>query len=141
MKTYEGKIKELPENGIFVFGSNTEGRHGAGAAKTAKDKFGAIYGQASLLQGKSYAIITKDLNRKIHPSVSVDKIKIQVLMLYLFAEQNKDLDFYIAYSGQGRNLNGYTPKEMTKMFFSKAFEIPDNIIFEEKFLELWQKES
>jgi hypothetical protein len=42
----------LPENNVvFVFGSNTEGRHGAGAAKVAKDKFGAKYGQAKGMQG------------------------------------------------------------------------------------------
>jgi hypothetical protein len=36
---------EPDENTIFVFGSNPEGRHGSGAAKVAKDKFGAVYGQ------------------------------------------------------------------------------------------------
>lgn len=62
---YKGIITELPENGIFVFGSNTQGRHGKGAALLAKNKFGAIYGQAKGLQGQSYAIITKDLTKKL----------------------------------------------------------------------------
>ena len=47
---------------IFVFGSNTEGRHGAGAALYARQHHGAIYGQARGLQGNSYAIVTKDLS-------------------------------------------------------------------------------
>lgn len=43
-KFYIGNI--TPEtNTIFVFGSNPEGRHGAGAAKVARNQFGAIYGQ------------------------------------------------------------------------------------------------
>ena len=41
-KFYIGNI--TPDaNTIFVFGSNTEGRHGAGAAKVAREQFGAIY--------------------------------------------------------------------------------------------------
>lgn len=59
---YSGNVTP-GDNVIFVFGSNTEGRHGAGAAKVAKDDFGAIYGQAEGLQGNAYAIITKDLNK------------------------------------------------------------------------------
>ena len=58
-------IKELKENEIFVFGSNRQGRHGKGAALTARNKFGAIYGQSEGLQGQSYAIITKELRKDI----------------------------------------------------------------------------
>ena len=50
IKTYTGIIEKLEPNQIFVFGSNTEGRHGKGAAKIARDKFGAIYGQAEGLR-------------------------------------------------------------------------------------------
>ena len=57
---YEGNIKPEP-NTIFVFGSNPEGRHGAGAAKVAREQFGAIYGQGEGLQGNAYALPTKDL--------------------------------------------------------------------------------
>ena len=59
---YTGNI--TPEaNTIFVFGSNPEGKHGAGAARTAVDKFGAKYGQGEGLQGNAYALPTKDLNK------------------------------------------------------------------------------
>jgi hypothetical protein len=58
MKTYQGVITSLPLNGIFVYGANTEGRHGMGAAKVAREKFGAIYGKTGL-QGQSYGIIIK----------------------------------------------------------------------------------
>jgi hypothetical protein len=43
-KTYSGMITELEPNQIFVFGSNTQGRHGKGAALMARYKFGAVYG-------------------------------------------------------------------------------------------------
>ena len=38
-------ITELKSNEVFVFGSNLAGIHGAGAAKLAYEKFGAIKGQ------------------------------------------------------------------------------------------------
>lgn len=44
---------------IFVFGSNSAGRHGRGAALTAMRRHGAIYGQPVGLQGRSYGIPTK----------------------------------------------------------------------------------
>jgi hypothetical protein len=53
----------LPQNGeIWVFGSNLAGIHGAGAAKVAIDKFGAVWGEGLGLTGKCYAIPTKDAN-------------------------------------------------------------------------------
>jgi hypothetical protein len=35
-KTYSGMITELEPNQVFVFGSNTQGRHGKGAALMAR---------------------------------------------------------------------------------------------------------
>lgn len=57
---YTGNI-EPEENTIFVFGSNPEGIHGAGAARVALLKFGAEYGVGEGLTGNSYALPTKDL--------------------------------------------------------------------------------
>jgi hypothetical protein len=132
-KTYQGVITSLPSNGIFVYGANTEGRHGMGAAKVAREKFGAIYGKTGL-QGQSYGIITKDLGATSHPSVSVDAITKQILDLYKFARTRPDLEFYVAYSGRGKNLNGYTPEQMAGMFMH--FPVPNNIVFEEEFYKL-----
>ena len=50
---------------IFVFGSNLAGRHGKGGALTARVHHGAVYGQGEGLQGRSYAIPTKDLDLRI----------------------------------------------------------------------------
>lgn len=132
-KTYQGVIISLPPNGIFVYGANTEGRHGLGAAKVAREKFGAIYGKTGL-QGQSYGIITKDLRATSHPSVSIEAITKQIGDLYRFAETRQDLEFYVAYSGKGKNLNNYTPREMADMFAS--FPIPNNMVFEEEFSKL-----
>jgi hypothetical protein len=134
MKTYKGLITQLDDNSIFVFGSNTQGRHGKGAALIARQKFGAIYGQSVGIQGNSYAICTKDLTKSVHPSVSTRDIIGQITLLYSFAKAMPRLTFYVAYSGQGVNLNGYTPLEMANMFGHK--DIPDNVIFEEYFSKI-----
>ena len=51
-------IQSLKPNEIFVFGSNLSGWHGGGAARTAHEQFGAIWGTSSGPQGQCYAIPT-----------------------------------------------------------------------------------
>lgn len=141
MKTYQDKIKILNSNQIFVFGSNTQGRHGKGAALYALKYFGAKYGQAEGLQGQSYAIITKDLTvpkNKQYRSRTKEQIKEQISKLYKFAKENPDKEFLVVYSGTGQNLNGYYPHEMAQMFALE--QIPENIVFEEHFARLVQIE-
>lgn len=134
MKTYTGFIKELKENQIFVFGSNTQGRHGKGTAKLCLDKYGAIYGQASGLQGRSYGLVTTDLTTYKFPSRSPSEILEEIKKLYRFAELHPDLDFLIAYTADGHNLCGYTSNQLANLF--SALPIPENIVFEDKFASL-----
>lgn len=134
-KTYTGNITKLEDNQVFVFGSNTQGRHGKGAALWALNNAGAIYGQAKGLQGQSYAIITKDLTKKVHPSISFSIINQQIRELYNLARANPHKEFFIAYRGNSINLNSYTSEEMKRMFIFDL-EVPDNIIFEKEFSEL-----
>ena len=134
-KTYTGVLNELPENGIFVFGANTEGRHGLGAAKVAREKFGAVYGRTGLIN-KSYGIITKDLTKKIHPSVGRETIVDQIEQLYTLALITPERDYYVAYNGKGKNLNAYSSQEMADMFKEAMYVIPENIIFEIEFSKL-----
>ena len=131
-KTYKGLIHSLPQNGIFVFGSNTEGRHGAGTAKIAVDKYGAKYGQARGLQGRSYGLITTNLRARIQPGVTKEAIISEIKILYAVAEQNPDLEFYVTHNNLGRNLCHYTNLQMAEMYGASNF-IPSNIIFEEGF--------
>ncbi len=139
MKTYKGKIinNSLPENAIYVFGSNTQGRHGKGSALTAKLYFGAIYGQPRGIQGRSYAIVTKNLQRLTHPSIPEGIIIEQIKDFYIYATLHSNNEFYIAYTGHGKNLSGYTNQEMAEFFNMWGINgIPSNIIFEEDFAKL-----
>lgn len=136
MKTYKGLItkrQQIPDNGTFVFGSNTEGRHGKGAALVAFYHFGAVYGNPSGPQGRSYAIVTKNLRAKVHPSIPQVYIEIQIKHLYTYARDHKDKLFYVAY-GIGKNLNAYSPQEMANMFSCE--EIPENMVFNKEFAQL-----
>lgn len=134
---YEGNI-ELEPNTIFVFGSNPEGRHGAGAAKIARKQFGAIYGQGEGLQGNAYALPTKDLRvkkNKGYKSISPEKIIDSIKKLYETAKQNSDKQFKVAYRNTTKkSLNGYTGLEMIEMF-NAAGTIPSNVIFSKEWFD------
>ena len=133
-KTYSGFIHYMNKDQIFVFGSNTQGRHGKGAALTARLRFGAIYGNPEGIQGKSFAIITKDLTKKTHPSRSIAQIISQINKLYEYATLHPDKEFIIAYKCGNNNLNAYSSHDMAKMFASR--DIPSNIVFDKFFYEL-----
>ena len=134
MRTYKGDITELKYKQVLVITTNTQGRHGRGNALLGMKIGGAIYGRAKGPQGKCYGIITKDLTKRIHPSISKEYIIEQIGEFYEFAKKYWDLEFLVPYKGTGTNLNAYTPSEMADMF--SKFEIPENIIFEEEFAKL-----
>ena len=70
IKYYKNLITKLESNEVFVFGSNLQGYHGAGAAKFASYKGWAIrYTGEGLMKGPngySYALPTVDFHSKIH---------------------------------------------------------------------------
>lgn len=136
MKFYSGDI--LPEEDtIFVFGSNPEGRHGAGSARVAKERFGAIYGNGEGLQGNSYALPTKDLRIPGTRSISQTDIIRNIEKLYDVARSMPEKNFKIAYRTKynEKSLNGYTGKEMVDMFTIKP--VPNNIYFSEEWHQIF----
>jgi hypothetical protein len=105
------KIISLNENKVFVFGSNLSGKHGKGAAKTAMYKFGAKWGQAAGLQGKSYGIPTKDYNMNV---LSIPEIEHHVRKFISFAKKNPQLTFFVTEVGCG--LSRFSPKQIAPLF-------------------------
>lgn len=110
---------------IFVFGSNLAGRHGAGAAKHALMHHGAILFQGTGIQGRSYAIPTKDARIRTLP---LDQIKLHVKRFIAFAEIHPELTFYVTPIGCG--LAGYKRSQIEPMFEG----MPDNC----RFAETWE---
>lgn len=100
---------------IFVFGSNLVGAHGAGAALTARNHHGAIYGVGVGMTGNSYAIPTKST-----PQVT---LPIKVVKLYVdqfidvagyYSVHSPDITFQITRIGCG--LAGFTDAQIAPLF-------------------------
>ena len=113
MRVTPKHIVKLDKNEVMVFGANTQGRHGKGAALTARNKFGAIYGQSKGLQGQSYAIVTKEL-RKDYDPVTLDEIKQGIDNFIIFTKENTHLTFYVV--ELGCNLAYFTVEEIAPLF-------------------------
>lgn len=96
---------------IFVFGSNLAGRHGKGAALTARIHHGAIYGQENGRQGNSYAIPTKDVYLR---SLPLDTIKFYVDVFLEYARNNPEESFFVTRIGCG--LAGYSDEDISPLF-------------------------
>ena len=137
------KIDQLEPNQVFVFGSNPEGRHGLGAAKTAL-RWGAKYGKGRGLAGRTYALVTKNLKagyREVASgityskagatSVSLQQIRENIRELYVVAQANPQRDFLVCYQNSSKNLNGYTPQDMLGCFMS--LPMPSNVLLHDSF--------
>lgn len=121
-------ISEIKHNEIFVFGSNLKGIHGAGAAKLAYKKFGAILGKGAGLMGQSYGIPTKEDPWKTLPLVTIAKF---VEVFLYFALEDKLHIFLITQIGCG--YAGYSPNDIAPMF--KQAQNKSNIYLPQKFIQ------
>ena len=120
-------ITHLEPNEIFVFGSNLQGYHGAGAARMALDKFGAVWGQGVGLQGQSYAIPTME--------GGVETIKPYVDEFIEFAKKHHEYQFLLTLVGCG--IAGFTYEEIGPLF-GEALKL-ENVIFPKAFIDVYEK--
>ena len=104
-------ITDLKPNEVFVFGSNEAGVHGAGAARTAVQKFGAVWKCGVGHYGQTYAIPTKDFNIEVLP---LDSIKEYVDEFLIYVENNPELTFLVTKIGTG--FSGYLNSDIAPMF-------------------------
>ena len=109
-------------SGIFVFGSNLAGRHGAGAAKAAYENglctYGVGRGPCSGPKGFSYALPTKDKSMK---PLSVLMLKFMVDEFIQFASQYADVDFLLTKIGTG--LAGFKEEDVAKLFAAAGHNV------------------
>lgn len=111
----------LPSEGdIFVFGSNLAGRHGKGAALVDKQRFGAVYGQARGLQGRSYGIPTKDGRpgtpdlRDVRSTRALADIATDVQTFIRFAQDHPEMRFFV--SRLGCSLAAHEDEDIAPLF-------------------------
>lgn len=119
-RTSPWMIVQLKPNEVFVFGSNVNGYHGGGAALTALQKFGAIWGQGEGLQGQSYGIPTME---------GIDSMKAAIERFILFAKEHCELIFLVTPIGCG--IAGYKPEKVAP-FFRSAIDL-ENVYLPESF--------
>jgi len=129
MRITPDNIEFLEPNEVFVFGSNEAGIHGAGAAKTALDKFGAVLGQGFGPQGQSFAIPTK--NWKVS-TLSIIFIQQYVVRFLMYADYHPELKFYVTEIGCG--LAGYEPEDIAWMF--REVMEDENIYLPQRFIDI-----
>lgn len=101
-------IKSLQPNEVFVVGSNINGQYCSGAARTAYEHFGAVWGKGVGKQGSSYAI----------PIMHVD---MKLLCLYVddfidYASTHPYLMFLVMRVGCG--IAGYKDYQIAPLFVS-----------------------
>lgn len=125
MRTTPENITFLPENHIFVFGSNILGYHIGGAAKTAV-QWGAVHGVGFGRQGRTYAIPTIDT---IGKTMAPYKIKVFVTEFIEFAKLFPEFNFLVTEIGCG--IARMTP-DIIALLFIDAITIP-NVCLPERF--------
>ena len=105
-------ITSLDKNDIFVFGSNLDGMHFGGAARTAVLRFGAELGQGEGIQGQSYAIPTMQ--------GGVDTIRPYVDRFIDLAYEWDENTFWVTRIGCG--IAGFKDEEIAPLF-DRAFDL------------------
>jgi O-acetyl-ADP-ribose deacetylase (regulator of RNase III) len=116
-----GRITHLNENEVFVFGSNLGGMHGGGAARTAYENFGAVWGEGVGHFGKTYAIPTMQ--------GGVETIKPYVDEFIAYAAEHPELTFYVTRIGCG--IAGFRDDEIAPLF--KDCKNMDNVVLPRSF--------
>ncbi len=129
MRTSPENIQELKPNEIFVFGSNLAGRHGAGAALLAYNKFGARKGIGLGLEGKSYALPTKD-----YSLITLPKLILRHFVNMFIAEARAFREYNFLVTEVGCGLAGYEPKDIAPLF-KEALNV-ENIYLPKRFIDI-----
>ena len=98
-------------DGVFVFGSNLKGIHGAGAAKIAHRHYGALYGFGVGYKGQSYAIPTKDHHLQTLPLPVIKRYATEFVSSTLVEGK-----LWYLVTAVGCGLAGYEPYQIAPMF-------------------------
>lgn len=126
----ESIVKSLPENTVFVFGSNLAGQHSAGAARTALEHFGAVMGVGRGWSGQSYAIPTMNEHLQQMP---LSQIQHYIDDFKIYTKNHSKNKYFITSLGCG--IAGYKVEEIAPMFKG----ISRNVIFPQSFRPFVEK--
>lgn len=115
-------ITSLKPNQVFVFGSNMNGYHSAGAAKQAMDEFGAEWEISEGLTGQCYAFPTLEREMTRRGMKALERSRDR---LYAACKALPDKEFLLSKVGCG--IAGYTESEIKPLFATP----PENLTLPE----------
>jgi hypothetical protein len=117
-----GVITRLQPHEIFVFGSNQAGRHAGGAARLARERFGAEDGVGEGLTGQAYAFptLTTAFEKVTRASFEVSRDR-----LFATARAHPDKTFLLTKVGCG--IAGFSEDQIRPLFANP----PANVILPE----------
>ena len=107
----DGPPSARDEGWLFVFGSNLAGRHGAGAALVAAERYGAQSGVGEGAFASSYAIPTKGHSLEVLPLTVIAE---HVERFVLWANAHPDRQYWLTRVGCG--LAGYSNDQIVPLF-------------------------
>lgn len=108
---------------VFVFGSNLEGVHGAGAALYAAQKYGAKRGVGEGHVGMSYALPTRKVSYRGGMIHSIDTLPLPAIQTHVdtfiqYASQHPEFRFRVTCIGTGHA--GLEHDDMAPMFVAAS---------------------
>lgn len=103
----------LPLHEVYVFGSNLQGVHGAGAALVARRYYQAKMGVGVGMTGRAYAIPTRSYKEGVVTSLELRDV-IPYIHEFVQFTQNKHMKFYVTKVGLG--YAGFTLEEIAPHF-------------------------
>lgn len=107
-------IHSLPQDGVFVFGTNPKGKHDSFASKLAVKEFGAMEGVREGFHGQAYAIPV----HKHH----TEKMAAATHRFIDFAKQNPEKTFYVLPIGCGK---AGMDASFVSLMFRRAIGLPN----------------
>jgi hypothetical protein len=115
-RTYHTDGTLPKDHETFVFGSNTSGIHGAGAAKIARFLFNAKLGDSEGLTGNCYAIPTRRYNKatKTLVTLSLFDIECSINRFCEFTRKHPDSKWWV--TGVGCGHAGFTARQIAPLF-------------------------
>ena len=126
-------ITHLSSCEVFVFGSNLQGHHGGGAARTAFEKFGAEWGVGAGPTGQCYAIPTMQ--------GGVDTIRPYVDDFIEYAQAHPMNRFLVTRIGCG--IAGFRDEQIAPLFVKAMFVPNITLPIEWKLIidDLWMQDN
>ena len=120
-------ITSLEPNQVFVFGSNLAGIHAGGAAKQAKEQFGAEEGIGEGLTGKCYAFPTLEGSFNYGGFVQRPRRDLICSLAKFYATARALPDKQFLMTAVGTGIAGFPVEEMKSLFANP----PENVILPE----------